>query len=81
MQSQMAPCKTDVRTYTLAFEAEPDRVWIVEQSKIQFAGWKMLEPTNHDVKDSVHWTSWNAFAKAGTMGVRSVSGLRNSNFT
>jgi DNA topoisomerase-1 len=66
MQSQMAPCKTDVRTYTLQFEAEPDRVWIVEQSKIQFAGWKMLEPTNHDVKDSVEWTAWNAFAKVGT---------------
>jgi len=66
MQSQMAACKTDVRTYTLQFEAEPDRVWTVEQSKIQFAGWKMLEPTNNDVKDSVHWTAWNAFAKAGT---------------
>ena len=66
MQSQMAACKTDVRTYTLQFEAEPDRVWTVEQSKIQFAGWKMLEPTKDDVKDSVHWTSWNAFAKAGT---------------
>jgi len=66
MQSQMAACKTDVRTYTLQFEAEPDRVWTVEQSKIQFAGWKLLEPSKEDVKESVHWTAWNAFAKAGT---------------
>jgi hypothetical protein len=66
MQSQMAACKTDVRTYTLQFEAEPDRVWTVEQSKIQFAGWKMLEPTKDDVKDSVYWTAWSTFAKAGT---------------
>jgi len=66
MQSQMAACKTDVRTYTLQFEAEPDRVWMVEQSKIQFAGWKLLEPSKEDVKESVQWAAWNAFAKAGT---------------
>jgi len=66
MQSQMAPCKTDVRTYILQFEAEPDRVWMVEQSKIQFAGWKLLEPSKEDVKESVQWAAWNTFAKAGT---------------
>jgi len=66
MQSQMAACKTDVRTYTLAFEAEPDRVWTVEQSKIQFAGWKLLEPSKEDIKESVYWTAWSTFAKAGT---------------
>jgi DNA topoisomerase-1 len=66
MQSQMSPCKTDVRSYTLAFEAEPDRVWTAEQSKIQFAGWKMLEPTNSDTKDSIYWNAWTSIAKAGT---------------
>jgi len=66
MQSQMAACKTDVRAYTLAFEAEPERVWTAEQSKIQFAGWKMLESTTTDTKDSIQWNAWSTAAKVGT---------------
>ena len=66
MQSQMAACKTDVRSYTLAFEAEPDRVWTSDQSKVKFAGWKLLEPSSTDVKDSIDWNAWTAFAVIGT---------------
>jgi len=66
MQSQMAPSKTDVRTYTLAFEIDPDRVWTAEQSKLQFAGWKMLESSKEDTKESIQWNLWKEFAKVGT---------------
>jgi DNA topoisomerase-1 len=63
MQSQMAPCKTDVRSYSLAFEAEPERVWCSEQSKIQFAGWKVLETSTTDTSG---WDAWKEFAKNNT---------------
>ena len=65
MQSQMAPCKTEVRTMQLSFEAEPDRVWTVQQTKLQFAGWKILEPSTNEAVNVSAWNAWTAFAKPG----------------
>jgi len=60
IQSQMAASQTDVRKASIALAAEPDRVWNAEQSKLRFAGWKVLDskdPASMKVEAEV-WEEW-----------------------
>ena len=43
IQCQMAAALTDVRKITLTLDADPATVWSAEQTKTQFAGWRILE--------------------------------------
>lgn len=43
IQCQMAASLTDVRKVTLTLDADPATVWSAEQTKTQFAGWRILE--------------------------------------
>ena len=60
-QSQMAPCETDVRKVNLVLDAEPTRVWNADQSKIKFAGWKILDVTDPE-KTAAAETAWATWA-------------------
>jgi DNA topoisomerase-1 len=64
MQSQMAPSQTDVRRATLHFEAESSRVWSAEQTKIRFAGWRVLE-RGGAAHDAAAWETWAPYLRAG----------------
>ena len=59
-QSQMSPSQTDVRKATLQLTADPSKQWITEQTKLRFAGYKILErqdPEKH-AKDEAEWLYW-----------------------
>ena len=59
-QSQMSPSQTDVRKATLTLTADPSRQWTTEQTKLRFAGYKILErqdPEKH-AKDEAEWQYW-----------------------
>uniref|UniRef100_A0A6C0LQ19 DNA topoisomerase n=1 Tax=viral metagenome TaxID=1070528 RepID=A0A6C0LQ19_9ZZZZ len=59
-QSQMSPSQTDVRKATLALTADPTRQWTTEQTKLKFAGYKILErqdPEKH-AKEEAEWLYW-----------------------
>jgi len=60
LQSQMAPAQTDVRKTTLALKAEPTKQWVAEQTKMKFAGWRILEKQNEDTKSAEEeaWAKW-----------------------
>ena len=60
IQSQMSPSQTDVRKATLVIQADKERVWNTEQTKMRFAGWKVLEPRSEDVTaaEETAWTAW-----------------------
>lgn len=59
-QSQMAPSETDVRKITLTLDADSTRVWNSEQSKIKFAGWKILDAVDSEksAAAATSWVSW-----------------------
>lgn len=67
MQSQMAPSQTDVRRATLHLEAEPTRVWNAEQTKMRFAGWRILERgvVTDDVAANAAWLTWEPLLRVG----------------
>ena len=59
-QSQMSPSQTDVRKATLVLTADPSRQWQTEQTKLRFAGYKILErqdPEKH-AKEQAEWLYW-----------------------
>ena len=59
-QSQMSPSQTDVRKATLTLTADQTRQWITEQTKLRFAGYKILErqdPEKH-AQDQAEWLYW-----------------------
>lgn len=60
VQSQMSASQTDVRKATLVIQADKERVWNTEQTKVRFAGWKVLEPRSEDitVAEATAWTAW-----------------------
>jgi len=59
-QSQMSASQTDVRKATLALTADPTRQWTTEQTKLRFAGYKILEKQDPDrhAKDQAEWLYW-----------------------
>jgi len=65
-QSQMAPAETDVRKTTLHIDASKEIVWSIEQHKLRFAGWKVLEPQNAETATAelAAWKAWKTL-KAG----------------
>lgn len=58
-QSQMAPALTDVRKATITLNADPSRVWNAEQTKTNFAGWRILESKDpaKAAADDAAWTA------------------------
>jgi DNA topoisomerase-1 len=68
MESQMSPSQTDVKKATLVINADKERVWNTEQTKMKFAGWKVLEPKSDDVANAevAAWTAWAPYLKPGT---------------
>ena len=59
-QSQMSPSQTDVRKATLVMTADPTLTWTTEQTKLRFAGYKILEkqdPEKH-AQDQAEWLYW-----------------------
>ena len=67
VQSQMAAATTDVRKAILRFEAEPARVWNAEQTKVAFAGWRVLERLDAAKvsADVAAWETWKPVLVAG----------------
>ena len=68
-QSQMSPSQTDVRKATLQLTADPTRQWTTEQTKLRFAGYKILErqdPEKH-AKDEAEWLYWALKLAQGTI--------------
>ena len=64
-QCQMAPSTTDVRKASLELVNDKGRLWTIEQSKLKFAGYKILEnadPKAHE-DDVVHWQTWQSILK------------------
>lgn len=59
-QSQMASALTDVRKATLNLDADPTRIWNTEQTKIKFAGWRILDTKDPD-KSATENTAWAAY--------------------
>ena len=59
-QCQMSPSKTDVRKATLTLKADPTRQWTIEQTKMNFLGWKILEKQNAETQTAENnaWTFW-----------------------
>ena len=60
MESQMAASLTDVKKATLMIDADKERVWNTELTKLKFEGWKILEPRSDEVveKEATLWESW-----------------------
>ena len=68
-QSQMSPSQTDVRKATLTLTADQTRQWTTEQTKLRFAGYKILErqdPEKH-TKDEAEWQYWALKLAQGTI--------------
>lgn len=67
VQSQMAAATTDVRKAVLRFEADPARVWNAEQTKVAFAGWRILERVDATkaAADAAAWETWKPVLSAG----------------
>jgi DNA topoisomerase I len=59
-QSQMAPALTDVRKATLTLKADPTKQWTLEQTKVHFLGWKILEKQNAELQaaEKNAWILW-----------------------
>ena len=59
-QSQMSPSQTDVRKGTLSLIADPSRQWTTEQTKLRFAGYKILERQDpaKQAQDQAEWLYW-----------------------
>ena len=59
-QSQMSPSQTDVRKATLQLTADPSRQWTTEQTKLRFAGYKILERQDPEkqAQDQAEWLYW-----------------------
>ena len=59
-QSQMSASQTDVRKATLALTADPSRQWQTEQTKLRFAGYKILERQDPErqAKEQAEWLYW-----------------------
>ena len=70
MQSQMAAAKTHVRTATLAVD-NTSPVWISEQTKPAFEGWRAVEQTEKSKEtaaaEEVTWTAWTPLLVAGSV--------------
>jgi DNA topoisomerase-1 len=68
-QCQMSPSQTDVRKATLSLTADPTRQWTTEQTKLRFAGYKILErqdPEKHQA-DQAAWLYWALKLAQGTV--------------
>jgi len=65
-QSQMAAAQTDIRKTTLVIESNKTIVWNVEQQKMKFAGWRILEPQSTETvtAEQLAWETWKTL-KAG----------------
>ena len=59
-QSQMSPSQTDVRKAILQLTADPTRQWVTEQTKLKFAGYKILERQDPEkqAQDQAEWLYW-----------------------
>jgi DNA topoisomerase-1 len=59
-QSQMSASQTDVRKAILQLTADPTRQWTTEQTKLRFAGYKILERQDPDrhAKEQAEWLYW-----------------------
>jgi DNA topoisomerase-1 len=68
MESQMSASQTDVKKATLVINADKERVWNTEQTKMKFAGWKVLEPKSDDATqaETTAWSAWAPYLKPGT---------------
>jgi DNA topoisomerase-1 len=60
MESQMSAARTEVKRATLVIDADKDRVWNTEITKLVFEGWKILEPRSDEAveKEKLLWDSW-----------------------
>ena len=65
VQSQMSPSQTEVKKVTLVINADKERVWNTEQTKMKFAGWKALEPKSEEATKAENdaWIAWAPFLK------------------
>lgn len=61
-QSQMAASLTNVRKANVAIDADIDRIWLLEQSKSQFLGFRILEQNDSakHAEDVANWDNWSA---------------------
>lgn len=60
LQSQMAPCKTDVRKITIEINKDTETQYVAEQTKQNFLGWRILE-NNDPEKATAEVSAWNAW--------------------
>lgn len=58
MQSQMAPARTDVYNVKAVATCAPATQWTAQLTKIQFAGWKVLERLGDVATDAAAWAGW-----------------------
>ncbi len=60
MESQMSAARTEVKRATLVIDADKERVWNTEITKLVFEGWKILEPRSDEAveKEKLLWDSW-----------------------
>lgn len=65
MQSQMAPARTDVYTVKCTSPQAPGTTWVSKCSKLQFAGWKVLERTGDVAGDAALWAAWTPQFRVG----------------
>lgn len=56
-QCQMSPSETDVRKASLELDADKGRLWTIEQTKLKFAGYKILE-NNDKAKQEEEQNQW-----------------------
>ena len=71
--SVMAPSKTDIRKILVVCEANTAVQWSLTQTKIQFAGWRILDMNkeSHE-KDVQLWNAYTAVAVIGALLVWSL---------
>jgi len=82
VQSQMATSTTDVRKASLVIEADPSRVWNVEQTKSQFQGWRIVEKEDSakTASELALWNAWTAHLVKGAV-LQWTSVNANEHFT
>jgi DNA topoisomerase-1 len=64
-QSQMAPALTDVRKASIELNADKGRPWTIEQTKVNFAGFRILENNDKTRQDEEKqaWLLWQSNLK------------------
>jgi DNA topoisomerase-1 len=67
MQSQMSPSKTDLRKVSLELEGDKGRIWWIEQSKINFPGYRIFSPSSSQEADCEAWKLWKPILVPGAV--------------